>query len=160
LTQHLQYAVGKEGTVICVNNSKKELTIISKRLKITKGPAFESMRGNVSMFHHPAYLTKLPDEITHADAVISLDTLSALSDPLPVLKQIAKILPEHAPICFFDYGDFFRLIPDQAWLGNDESIKELFFKAGFSVQVQRRSSLFWSYVFIHGIKSRSRIAVI
>ena len=156
LTKSLQESVGGVGCIYCVNNSKVELMFAQSRLVHD----IETHRAPVEFIYSPTYTTHVPPRIMSADAIVSIDTLSALSDPLPLLKQLSRLLPEHGHVCFFDFGDFFKLIPDQSWLASDESIKTMFLEAGMSVRVKRKYTSLWSYVFIYGIKSKEPVVII
>ena len=68
-----------------------------------------------------------------------------------------ELVPYGGKIVFVDYVDFFKMIPNVAWLSNDATIEKLFREAGFSVFVTRKKGLFWNYVFVYGIKSQRDI---
>ena len=65
---------------------------------------------------------------------------------------LKPLLLSSAEIIFVDYVDFFKVIPNVAWLSKDETIEKLFRESGFSVFVTRKKGLFWNYVFVYGIK--------
>jgi hypothetical protein len=70
-----------------------------------------------------------------------------------VLKELYKILPKNGKICMVEYVDYFWVIPNVKWLSSNELIEKVFNEAGFSVHIQRKRRLFWTYVIIYGIKS-------
>ncbi|MFT7615421.1 MAG: APA family basic amino acid/polyamine antiporter [Candidatus Woesearchaeota archaeon] len=160
LTQHLIYAVGSEGRVICVNNAEKELKILHKRISKPKHKALDNLRGELSLIHHPAYHEEVHESIGDVDTIISIDTLSNIADPENIIEGLSKIIPENGRICFFDFGDFFRVIPNQHWMSSNEKIQEVFHKNGFRVHVKRSHGLFWSFVFVYGVKSDEDVVIV
>ena len=79
--------------------------------------------------------------------------LSNIQDLKSILNDLSTIMSDSGSICFVDYTDFYKIIPNVEWLSNDKYIEELFKKAGFSVQIRRDKGLLWTTVYIYGIKS-------
>lgn len=159
LTQHLIYLVGKDGIVIAINNSKVELKILSRRVKEPEWKSFDRIRGELRLLHHHEYHDDVHETILQAHALVSIDTLSGMEDPKKILKKLAEIMPEHSKVCFFDFINFFSIIPDQPWLHSDAAIEKLFSECGFQVRVRRVSGVFWKYIFIYGLRSDRKIVM-
>lgn len=87
------------------------------------------------------------------DLVISIGIMSYLQNPQRVLKSLAKQVKRGANIVFVDYDKFFYFIPNVTWLQNDKELNSLFHKAGFSVNVERKRGLLWTYVIVKGKKN-------
>jgi basic amino acid/polyamine antiporter, APA family len=154
LTRHLIYSVSKSGTVICVNNSQTELSLLQKRIStISPTSRLSSIKGSIKAVHHLDYDSSILSLVSYADCVVSIDALSSITKPREFLNQIHQLLPNSGRICFFDFVDFFHIIPNQHWLSTNEQITALFAECGFAVRVKRTKTLFWSYVFIYGFKS-------
>ena len=71
-----------------------------------------------------------------------------------------RLLPEAGRICFVEYVNFFRFLPDAPWISNLERLKKIFREAGFSVKVEKRHGFLWNYLFVYGIKSEVDVPVI
>ena len=160
LTKSLLKQVGPRGKVISINGSRTELRILENRVKQSQDKDLDKMFGSLSIIHHRQYHNSVHDTIPEVDAIISLDTLSTMQNPDKVLAELSKLLGERSPICFFDFGNFFNFLPDQEWLSTKESITRKFREAGFIVNVRKKKGLFWNYMFIYGLKSRSDIRMV
>ncbi len=147
LTIHLAERVGPRGKVIATDLSKRNLRILERRLR---------RRGitHVTTLHDPHQVNRLHPAVEEVDIVFSVGMLSYIQDLQKVLRDIHRVLPEHGKICFVEYVDYFRLLPNPKWLDNTETLKELFREAGFSVQVTKLRGLFWNYLFVYGVKSK------
>lgn len=146
LTMHLAEKVGPRGKVYATDISAKNLRILDRRLK---------KRGftHVATIHDPHQVNRLHPEIKEVDIIFSVGMLSYIQDLQKVLKDIHRILPESGKVCFVEYVDYFRVLPNPKWLDDPITLKELFQEAGFSVQVVKNRGLFWNYLFIYGEKS-------
>jgi hypothetical protein len=71
-----------------------------------------------------------------------------------------RILPDAGGICFVEYVNFFRFLPDAEWLSNTDRLKRVFREAGFSVQIEKKHGFLWNYLFIYGIKSERDVPFI
>ncbi|HLC49837.1 MAG TPA: hypothetical protein VJI97_00230, partial [Candidatus Nanoarchaeia archaeon] len=87
----------------------------------------------------------------------SIGMMGYLQDISKVLKEMRSLLPYGGKIVFVDYADFFKVIPNSAWLSDDKAIEKVFRDAGFSVFVARKKGLFWNYVYVYGIKFHESI---
>jgi len=153
LTMHLAEAVNPDGRVYATDLSKMDLVITKKRL-IKRG------HSHVIVVHDEHQINRVHPSIPHVDAIVSVGMMGYLQDVKKVLKEMRGLLPYGGKIVFVDYADFFKLIPNVAWLSNDRTIEKIFRDAGFSVFVSRKKGLFWNYVFVYGIKFHENIPYI
>ena len=144
-TLNLAHAVGDKGRVYSTDLSRNELMIASKRL-LKKGHL------HVTILHDEHQVNRVHPSIPHVDAIVSIGMMGYMQDVKKVLKEMRDLLPYGGRIVFVDYADFFKVIPNVAWLSNDRTIEKIFREAGFSVFVTRRKGLFWNYVYVYGIK--------
>ena len=145
LTLHLAEAVNPHGRVYATDLSKVDLLITKKRL-MKKG------HSHIIIVHDEHQVNRVHPSIPHVDAVVSIGMMGYLQDVRKVLKEMRGLLPYGGKIVFVDYADFFKMIPNVAWLSNDRVIEKMFRDAGFSVFVTRKKGLFWNYVYVYGIK--------
>ena len=150
LTMHLAEAVNPKGRVYATDLSKRDLLITKKRL-IKKG------HSHVIVVHDEHQINRVHPSIPHVDAIVSIGMMGYLQDVKKVLKEMRSLLPYGGKIVFVDYADFFKIIPNVAWLSNDKVIEKMFRDAGFSVFVTRKKGLFWNYVYVYGIKFHENI---
>ena len=145
LTMHLAEAVNPNGRVYATDLSERDLLITKKRL-MKKG------HSHVIVIHDEHQVNRVHPSIPHVDAIVSIGMMGYLQDVKKVLKEMRNLLPYGGKIVFVDYADFFKIIPNVAWLSNDKVIEKMFRDAGFSVFVTRKEGLFWNYVYVYGIK--------
>ena len=133
------------GKVYATDISKKDLLITRQRL-LRKG------HKHVKVIHDEHQINRIHPSIPHVDAIISVGMLGYLQDVKKVLSEMREILPYGGKIVLVDYADFFKFIPNVAWLSDDESIERLFKESGFEVFVTRKKGIFWNYIFVNGVK--------
>ncbi len=150
LTMSLAEAVKPNGRIYATDLSRMDLLITKKRL---------TKRGHkhVIVVHDEHQINRVHPSIPHVDAIVSIGMMGYLQDVKKVLKEMRDLLPYGGKIVFVDYADFFKLIPNVAWLSNDKVIEKMFRDAGFSVFVTRKKGLFWNYVYVYGIKFHENI---
>ncbi len=153
LTMQLAESVTPTGRVYATDLSRKDLVIAKKRLS-KKG------HSHVIVVHDEHQVNRVHPSIPHVDAIVSIGMMGYLQDVKKVLREMRELLPYGGKIVFVDYVDFFKLIPNVAWLSNDKAIERIFREAGFSVFVTRKKGLFWNYVFVYGIKFHENIPYI
>ena len=153
MTLELAEAVNPNGKVYATDLSRMDLMITKKRL-LKKGHT------HVIMIHDEHQVNRVHPSIPHVDAIVSIGMMGYLQDIKKVLKEMRNLLPYGGKIVFVDYADFFKVIPNVAWLSNDKVIEKMFREAGFSVYVTRKKSMFWNYVFVYGIKFHENIPYI
>jgi APA family basic amino acid/polyamine antiporter len=150
LTLHLAENVKPNGKVYATDLSKKDLLITKNRM---------TRRGHehVIVIHDEHQVNRVHPDIPYVDAIVSVGMMGYLQDVKKVLREMRELMPYGGKIVFVDYADFFKIIPNVAWLSTDATIEKLFREAGFSVFVTRKKGLFWNYVYVYGIKFRKDI---
>ena len=145
LTLHLAEKVKPTGKVYATDLSKKDLIITRNRMK---------KRGHehVIIIHDEHQINRVHPDVPHVDAIVSIGMMGYLQDVKKVLGEMYELLPYGGKIVFVDYADFFKVIPNVAWLSKDSTIEKIFREAGFSVFVTRKKGMFWNYVYVYGIK--------
>jgi len=145
LTMNLAESVKPHGTIYATDLSRMDLLITQNRL-IKRG------HSHVLVIHDEHQVNRVHPNIPNVDAIVSIGMMGYLQDVNKVLKEMRELLPIGGKIVFVDYVDFFKLIPNVAWLSKDKTIEKIFREAGFSVFVSRKKGLFWNYVYVYGIK--------
>ncbi|MBI2558928.1 amino acid permease [Candidatus Woesearchaeota archaeon] len=153
LTLHLADAVKPNGRIYATDLSRRDLLITKKRL-MKRG------HSHVIVIHDEHQVNRVHPSIPHVDAIVSMGMMGYMQDVKKVLKEMRDLLPYGGKIVFVDYVDFFKLIPNVAWLSKDKVIEKMFRDAGFSVFVTRKKGLFWNYVYVYGIKFQEDIPYI
>lgn len=153
LTLSLAEDVKPYGKVYATDLSKKDLIITQKRMR-------KRGHGHVFVIHDEHQVNRVHPDVPHVDAIVSIGMMGYLQDVKKVLREMRDLMPYNGKIVFVDYADFFKIIPNVAWLSKDETIEKLFREAGFSVYVTRKKGLFWNYIYVHGIKFRKDIPYI
>ena len=150
LTMHLAEDVKPNGRVYATDLSRKDLLITKRRL-MKRG------HKHVIVIYDEHQVNRVHPSIPHVDAIVSIGMMGYLQDVKKVLKEMRDLLPYGGKIVFVDYADFFKMIPNVAWLSNDGVIEKMFRDVGFSVFVTRKKGLFWNYVYVYGIKFHENI---
>ena len=160
LTVKLAEKVGPEGAVYATDLSLNNLKIAKKRIEREMWRSHELIHGTVHVLHDEKHMERVHPHVTYADAIVSFGMLSYIQDIERVLKEMYALLPETGRICFVEYVDYFKLLPNPEWLEDNAEIEKIFRKAGFSVHVMRKKSLFWNYVFLYGLKLKDNVPVV
>jgi ubiquinone/menaquinone biosynthesis C-methylase UbiE len=153
LTIHLANIIGPKGKIFATDLSKKNLKILKKRLE-------KKYIKHVNLIHDPHHVSRVHPTVESVDIIFSVGMLSYMQDVNKILKEMNNLLPEDGKVCFVEYVDFFGVIPNVAWLENSERIKSVFKKAGFSVRIKKKKSLFWKYLYVYGMKSEKSVPYI
>ena len=145
LTLDLAEKVKPTGRIYATDLSQKDLIITKNRMR---------KRGHehVIVIHDEHQINRVHPNVPHVDAIVSIGMMGYLQDVKKVLKEMRELLPYGGKIVFVDYADFFKVIPNVAWLSDDKTIEKIFRDVGFSVYVTRKKGLFWNYVYVYGIK--------
>ena len=153
LTLHLAESVKPDGRIYATDLSKKDLIIAKNRM---------TKRGHehVVIIHDEHQVNRVHPDIPHVDAIISIGMMGYIQDVKKVLGEMRELLPLGGKIVFVDYADFFKIIPNVAWLSNNATIERIFRESGFSVFVTRKKGLFWNYVYVYGMKSHQDVPFI
>jgi ubiquinone/menaquinone biosynthesis C-methylase UbiE len=160
LTPELARVVGPRGTVYATSFSRNHLKITEKRVGHATWMSDGRVYARVRYIHDIEHTSRVHPEVGRIDAAVSVGMISYIQDLEKVLGEINELMPEGGKLCFVDYGDFFHVIPNVDWLENNQKIEKLFRDAEFSVQVKRKNGLFWSYIFIYGMKSARNVSFI
>ena len=160
LTLLLARKVGPFGKVYATDISIKHLNITQKRIEKHKKKYSSSFSGKVETLHDEKQMIRIHPSIPYADVVVSVGMLGYIQDVKKVLSDIYEILPEGGEICFVEFGDFFKVIPNVEWLTHNSVIEKVFRDAGFSVRVIREKGTFWNYIYVYGIKSEHDVPFI
>lgn len=158
MTLLLAKGVGPYGKVYATDISKKHLKITQNRIERHKKK--KSDHGVVEILHDEHQMLRIHPSIPYADIVVSVGMLGYIQDVKKVLSDMYNILPEGGELCFVEFGDFFKIIPNVEWLSHNSVIEKVFRDAGFSVRVIREEGLFWNYIYVYGIKSEHDIPFI
>jgi len=150
LTLDLAENVKPGGKVYATDLSKKDLIITHNRM-IRRG------HEHVIVIHDEHQVNRVHPDIPHVDSIVSMGMMGYMQDVKKILREMWELMPYGGRIVFVDYADFFKVIPNVAWLSNDAVIEKIFRDAGFSVYVSRKKGLFWNYVYVYGIKFQKDI---
>ena len=150
LTMPLAEKVKPNGKVYATDLSKNDLMITKKRL-IRKGHM------HVTVIHDQHQINRVHPDVPHVNAIVSIGMMGYLQDVKKVLMEMRDLLPYGGKIVFVDYADFFKVIPNVAWLSNDKKIAKVFMDCGFSVYVERKKGLLWNYIYVYGIKFHENV---
>lgn len=156
----LAEAVGPMGRIYAVDISKNHIKITQRRYERLVWSSEEFKHGKVHTIHDEMQLHRVHPNIYYADGVVSIGMLSYIQDVPKILKDINRVLPANGKVLFIEFADYFKVIPNVAWLSNNEKIQEYFRQAGFSVHVERRKGRLWNYIYVYGIKSNEDIVYI
>jgi len=153
LTLNLAEKVKPKGKVYATDLSENDLVITKKRL-IKKGHM------HVTVIHDEHQINRVHPDVPQVDAIVSMGMMGYMQDVKKILREMRDLLPYRGKIVFVDYVDFFKVIPNVAWLSDDEKIAEVFRDCGFSIYVTRKKGLFWNYVYVYGIKFHENVPYI
>lgn len=159
LTLLLSNEIGPLGRVYATDISLKHIKITQNRLNKRKKKN-QNVHAQIHTLHDENQMIRIHPSIPYADVVVSVGMLGYIQEIKQVLKDIHNILPEGGEICFVEFGDFFKVLPNVEWLSNNGVIEKIFRDEGFSVRVIREKGLFWNYIYVYGIKSKEDIAFI
>ncbi|MBU1198382.1 MAG: amino acid permease [Nanoarchaeota archaeon] len=153
LTMHLAQEVGPRGKIYATDMSHRNVKILKKRLA-------KNFISHVEVIHDPHQVNRIHPDVKDIDAVFSVGMMSYMQDYQKILLQMNRLLPEGGRICFVDYINFFKFLPDAPWISNREMLRTIFRKAGFSVKIERKRGILWNYLFVYGIKSERDVPMI
>jgi len=130
---------------------KENITILENSPSIVN--TLKKQFPEVNIIHDEHLISRIHPDIIKADVVISVNLLSHIQDLSLHLKYLHSILPKNASICFFDYADFYKFIPNNIPPLNE--LRQIFQDNGFAVKIEKVSGILWTYLFVEGIKSDS-----
>lgn len=144
LTRKLAAKVLPYGRVYAVDPIEHNVRIASSQVRGQE---------HVHIFHHDSFEHfKTKVHLPLVDALVSVGALSYLQKPEVVLKHLASKVRQNGRVVFVDYDKFFFFMPNVAWISDEQKLKQMFFQAGFQVEVSKKRGLLWQYIFIHGKK--------
>ncbi len=142
-TLELSLIVGKRGRVVATDLSKNQLARISKKIFRKK------TLSNVILLHEDGEITKFPEN--SFNSIVSVSTLSHTEDPVGQIKNLLKYLKHGGKFSFLAFGKSF-FFPCEPYLKNEETVRNLFKKAGYNVHIEGQHKRFTHYWFIWGEK--------
>jgi ubiquinone/menaquinone biosynthesis C-methylase UbiE len=153
LTLHLAEAVGSKGKIYATDLSKKKINLLTQRL-LKKGIS------HVIVVHDEHQVNRVHPSIQGVDIIFSVGMMSYMQDFMKILKEMNRLLPDGGRICFVEYVNFFRFLPDAEWISDPKKLQEFFRQAGFAVQIEKKKGFLWNYLFVYGIKSEHDVPMI
>ncbi len=153
MTMHLAELVKPGGHIYAVDLSKGNLNIIDKR-------AAKKGHTHIHTIHDEHQVNRVHPDVPRVDMIFSFGMLSYIQDLKKVLKELHIRLPEGGHVCFIEYANLYKILPNVGWLAHPDKIREVFMENGFSVTVQVYKGMLWDYVVIYGIKSKEGVPYI
>ncbi len=141
------------GKIYATDLSKTAIAIAKKRAK-KKGYS------NITFIHDEHQINQVHYSIPKVDTVISVGMLAYMQDVKKILGEINSLLPESGKICFVDYVDMFKIMPNVSWISSYEKIESTFRECGFAVRVVKKKGILWNYLIVYGIKSSEDVPII
>ncbi len=160
LTKELAEAVGPSGKIYATSFSRNHIKITNRRIDNQNWESDKRMYGKVRFIHDTEHTSRVHPDVGRVDAAVSIGMISYTQEIKKVLGEMNRLMPEGGKICFVDYGDFFHVLPNVDWLSDNKKIESIFRECGFSVQVKRKEGIFWSYIYIYGMKSNKDVLFI
>ena len=160
VTLELLNRVGTAGKVYIIHFSEKHLKIIEKHARKneweTEGTAF----GRLISVEDSHYYERIHPSIKKVDGVVSVGMLGYIQNIENVLRDLKNIIPLGGKVVFAEYSNFFHLLPEVDWLGNNKQIEALFRKHGFSVRIEKKKRILWNTIYLYGIRYSEDVAFI
>ncbi len=153
ITMHLAELVKPGGHIYAVDLSIGNIKILDKRIA-KKGHI------HVHTLHDEHQVNRVHSDIPEIDMVFSFGMLSYIQDLKKVLKELHIRLPEGGHVCFIEYANLYKILPNVGWLSHPDNIREVFKENGFSVTVQVYKGMLWDYLVIYGMKSEEGVPYI
>ncbi len=151
-TMTLAEAVGPRGAILASDISESNLEILAERAR---------KRGhNIRTILDEHQMNRVHPDITHADVVYSVGFLGYVQDLGKVLRELQQILPDNGRICFVEYTNLFKVLPDPAIVADVEKLRTTFQNAGFAIAIKKRPGFLWNYIIIEGIKTDKKVAYV
>ena len=153
MTMHLAELVKPGGHIYAVDLSKGNLKIIDKR-------AAKKGHDHIHTIHDEHQMNRVHPSVPKVDMIFSFGMLSYIQDLKKILKELHIRLPEGGQVCFIEYANLYKVLPNVGWLAHPDEVKQVFHENGFSVTVQLYKGLLWDYMVIYGIKSQEGLPYI
>lgn len=153
MTMHLAELVKPGGHVYVVDLSRSDLKILEKR-------AFKKGHSHIHLIHDEHQINRVHPDVPSIDMIFSLGMLSYIQDLKKVLHELHIRLREDGQICFIEYANLYKVLPNVGWLAHPDIIREIFKENGFSVTVHYYKGHLWDYMIVYGIKSKEGVPYI
>ena len=160
ITTSLLQKVGPAGKVYVVHFSKKHLSIIKEHAERAEWETERTMFGQLIPIQDAQYYKRIHPAIQEVDGMVSIGMLGYIQDMESMLENLKKVVPIGGRIVFAEYSNFFHLLPEVEWLGNQKKIEKLFRKHGFSVRIQKKHRILWNSIYLYGIRYSEDVAII
>lgn len=147
LTIFLADLVGEHGKVYAVDFSKNNIKILNKRL--IKKNSFQ-----VKIIHDEHIINRVHPDIPEVNMIFSVGMLGYVQDIKKILKEMSDILPEAGKVCFIEYVDYFKIIPNPKLISKKNELIKTFRNAGFTVRIEKIKGFLWNYCLVYGIKTK------
>ena len=86
--------------------------------------------------------------------IFSVGMLGYVQDIKKILKEMSDILPEAGKVCFIEYVDYFKIIPNPKLISKKNELIKTFRNAGFTVRIEKIKGFLWNYCLVYGIKTK------
>jgi basic amino acid/polyamine antiporter, APA family len=146
LTTFLADQIGEGGKIYAVDFSQKNIKILNKRL-------IKENKYQVEIIHDEHIINRIHPNVPKVDMIFSVGMIGYVQDIQKILREMNDILPESGKICFIEYVDYFKVIPNPKIISNKAELIELFKKAGFAIRIEKIKGFLWNYYLIYGIKT-------
>ncbi len=132
--------IGKDGLVVAVDLSEKQLIKAIKKTKRIKHPNIIFIKGSRMSFPKNSF-----------DAVAMVNVIEHLKNPEKEIRSTLRYLKKGGSFSALSFGKSFGIAaPDH--VSSEKKIKELFMKAGMKVKIRRETKNFAEYWYIWGRK--------
>lgn len=144
LTKTLLKQMEGKGLLQAIDISHTNISITSSRLR---------KHANLKAIHHHIP-DSVPDQVNGLDAVAGVTVSDGVVDIGKALTNLNRRMKIGATISFLEYDNYFLLIPNVKWVHESANISQLFSQYGLKVNVERKRSFLWTWVFVYGKKIR------
>ena len=139
--------------VVAIDMSEKHINIARQRAK-------ELGLTNIEFIHDPHLATRIVPGIGKFHRVYSVGMLSFFQDFKKLARDLHQVLEDNGKICFIEFIDYFKVLPNPSHIRNFEKIKSIFEEQGISVKITKKHGFLWNYLIIYGVKTGEAVPVI
>ena len=115
---------------------------------------------NLTAIQDEHQVNRIHPHIPKVDAIISFGMLGHIQDLRKVSKEMAAILPEGGRIVFKEEIDMLKILPNIGWIAQPEKVIEIFKEEGIKINYIKVKRLFWTDLYVYGIKSKYDVPMI
>lgn len=159
----LELGSGVGGLTIALAKKATHVTAIDMSendIEIAKHRAESHNLKNIDFIYDTHMTTRIIPNIGLFDRVYSVGMISYFQDLKRMAKHVESVLKDGGKICFVEYVDFFRILPNPAHIKNLKKLKRIFEDQGISVEITKKKGLLWNYLIIYGVKTKEPVPVI